>query len=199
VVRSAVGETIPTTDGHRSAIRRCCRKAPDSLTRCIRTPVALRIGNEIRCPQRNSPGRRRNVRKFRTVAPITGAENECLPIRLIPARRGHKAAQHVAAGDLRRSLQMNRPHFPIAERTGLGDGSIWNATAHHQPLLSSASAGNISGTALENLRRLMATNVPLSADRVSELRDRVASGAYLTRNAAEITASRMLDDNFDLD
>ena len=31
-----------------------------------------------------------------------------------------------------------------------------------------------------------------------ELRDRVASGAYLTRDAAEATASRLLDENFDL-
>ena len=94
---------------------------------------------------------------------------------------------------------MNRPHFPIAGRTGMGASAAWNATSADQSLLGSAAAESVNRTAIENLRRLMSTDTPMSADRISELRDRVASGAYLTRNTAEITAVRMLDENFDLD
>ncbi len=93
---------------------------------------------------------------------------------------------------------MNRPHFPIAGRSGMGDASMWNTGGERQSLLGAASSGSINGTALENLRRLMAADAPMSEARISELRDRVASGAYLTRNAAEVAASRMLDENFDL-
>ncbi len=93
---------------------------------------------------------------------------------------------------------MNRPHFPIAVQTGMGAKFTWNATAADHSLAGLKAAGSNNGTAIENLRRLMATETAMSADRVAELRDRVASGAYLSRNAAELTASRMLDENFDL-
>jgi len=80
----------------------------------------------------------------------------------------------------------------------MGASSAWNDTGADRSLLGASTTGSISGTAIENLRRLMTTDTPISEDRISELRDRVASGAYLTRNAAEITASRMLDENIDL-
>ena len=54
-------------------------------------------------------------------------------------------------------------------------------------------------TSLERLHPLLQQESPLSHRRISELRDRVAAGDFLTRQAAEATASRMLDESFDLD
>ena len=59
--------------------------------------------------------------------------------------------------------------------------------------------GSGQPTEIESLRRLMNRDTGLSKERISELRDRIANGEFLTREAAEVTASRLVDDGFDLE
>ena len=95
---------------------------------------------------------------------------------------------------------MNRPHFSIGGRSGADfaeqlrsqSESTWSCRGLISP-------GQPQANAIEKLRRLMSTDVPMSADRIAELRDRVSRGDFLTRESAEATASRLMDDNFDLE
>jgi hypothetical protein len=95
---------------------------------------------------------------------------------------------------------MNRPHFSISGRSGANFAeqlrSQSEATWSSRGLTSSSQP---PATAIENLRLLMSRDVPISADRIAALRDRVSRGEFFTREAAEATASRLLDDNFDID
>jgi len=86
---------------------------------------------------------------------------------------------------------MNRPHFSIPgqHRSGRGNDHFGDGF----------QAGGSSRTEIENFRQLMRTSGDLTADEVGVFRNRVALGLYLTRDAAEATASRLIDENFDLD
>ena len=89
---------------------------------------------------------------------------------------------------------MNRPHFQLS------GGNAFPIRSSAGSALSSTGGSDDSGaTSLERLRRLSRQQTGLSDDRIAELRDRIASGASLTRSAAELTASRLVDDNFDLE
>lgn len=94
---------------------------------------------------------------------------------------------------------MNRPHFPMSGRIGAG---FPGGFGERQGSLSSSHGPGQSATPrrteIENLRLLMQNALPLSDQRLSELRDRVARGEFTTRAAAEATAGRLLDDGFDL-
>ena len=95
---------------------------------------------------------------------------------------------------------MNRPHFSIGGRSGANFAE--QLCSQLEPMWSCRgliNSGHPQATAIENLRRLMSSDLPLTADRIAELQDRVARGDFLTRDAAEATASRLLDDNFDLE
>lgn len=94
---------------------------------------------------------------------------------------------------------MHRPHFSIGGRIGANtSGQLPSQSEPMSSLQQLNSAGQSRATAIENLRRLMSRDVSLSEDQIAALRDRVARGDFLTREAAEATASRLLDNNFDL-
>lgn len=86
---------------------------------------------------------------------------------------------------------MNRPHFS----TG---GCSWRPLAGRHSDRPSLSDAPPPRTEIEYLRRLLRQELPMTDARLAELRDRVAKGVFLTRQAAEATASRLIDDNFDL-
>ena len=88
---------------------------------------------------------------------------------------------------------MNCPHFPMSGRTAAG--SFSSRTGMPGQLIGPGS----SRTEIENLRRLMNDGPVFTERMLAEFRDRVARGVYFTRSAAEATASRLLDDNIDLD
>ena len=94
---------------------------------------------------------------------------------------------------------MKRPHFPIGGRSGTGNmrsqGDPSDGFAAQEPYAAELP----ELTAIEKMRGLMSRDIALTEARVAELRDRVARGDFLTREAAEATASRLFDDNFDLE
>lgn len=95
---------------------------------------------------------------------------------------------------------MNRPHFQIGGRSAAGFSGP--PAARHSMLPAQyglSDSWSHQGTEIENLRRLMNYDQPLSDQRLAELRDRVAKGEFLTRAAAEATAGRLVDDGFDLE
>ncbi len=95
---------------------------------------------------------------------------------------------------------MNRPHFPIGGRseagfTGQSGDPLEGLNAQQN---STAHGMSVSG-AVEYMRQLVNRDREFTEARISELRDRVARGDFLTREAAEATASRLFDANFDLE
>ena len=88
---------------------------------------------------------------------------------------------------------MNCPHFSMSGRAATGSfgGRTWTAGGLISP--------SPSRTEIENLRRLMNDEPVFTESMLAEFRDRVARGVYFTRSAAEATASRLLDDNIDLE
>lgn len=93
---------------------------------------------------------------------------------------------------------MKRPHFPIGGRPASGLGGRPGQSPPGFAVQRGLSDARPQPTAIENLRRLMHQDLDLSESRIAELRDRVARGEFLTRQAAESTASRLVDDGFDL-
>ena len=47
---------------------------------------------------------------------------------------------------------------------------------------------------IDQLRQMMDRQPPMSEERMAEIRRKLASGEYLTRGAAELSADRLLDD-----
>ena len=90
---------------------------------------------------------------------------------------------------------MNRPHFQ------LGEGGVFPLRPQDRTLgeAGGLNTQNPDGTSIERLRRLLRQETELSEAKISELRDRVASGIYLQRSAAEQVASRLMDSSFDLE
>jgi len=85
---------------------------------------------------------------------------------------------------------MKRPHFPISGRSEAGN--MRNQGNPYEAELPELIA-------IEEMRLLMSHDIAMTEARIAELRDRVACGDFLTREAAEATASRLFDDNFDLE
>ena len=94
---------------------------------------------------------------------------------------------------------MKRPHFPTSGRSGAGNmrsqGDPSDGFAAQEPYETEIP----ELTAIEKMRALMSRDIAMTEARITELRDRVARGDFLTREAAEATASRLFDDNFDLE
>lgn len=93
---------------------------------------------------------------------------------------------------------MKRPHFPIGGRSVSGSGGRPGQSSPGFAVQRGLGDGQPQPTAIENLRRLMDQDSGLTESRIAELRDRIARGEFLTRQAAESTASRLVDDGFDL-
>lgn len=94
---------------------------------------------------------------------------------------------------------MNRPHFSMSGQSGTMQPNSWKSHGNSPLEPNRAGYQNVQHTAIEDMRRLMSSEQSLSAENIRELRDRVASGYYLSRVAAEQTAERLLDENFDLE
>jgi len=94
---------------------------------------------------------------------------------------------------------MNRPHFPIGGRSTGSLGGHCGQQIADSGGYAGLQSGHPKPTAIENLRRLMHQDSTLSDERISEYRERIARGDFMTRQAAEATASRLMDDGFDLE